>query len=139
MRVVLDTNILISTLLFKGQLGIIETLIKTGRITPCFIISTWQEFQNVLRYPKLDLALGSLGISPEQIIEAVAAKSLIFADPNNIPSVLKDFVDNFILAAGVVSQAACIITGDKLLLALKSFAGTQIISPRQFLNKLRYD
>ena len=54
MRVVLDTNVLISAFLFGGRLGRIVKLIEQGQIVPCFIISTFEELRKVLAYEKFE-------------------------------------------------------------------------------------
>ncbi|MEK7576218.1 MAG: putative toxin-antitoxin system toxin component, PIN family [Patescibacteria group bacterium] len=133
MRVVLDTNILISSLLFQKQLGRFETMIKQGVITPCFIMTTFKEFQNVLQYEKFQNAFHTADITAQQIIEALISKSLIFADPPKITHVVTDEPDNFILAAGLAAKVSYIITGDGLLLALNNFQNIPIVSPRLFL------
>ena len=54
-KVVLDTNVLMSALLFKGSLSKMVDLWKAGRIKPVFSRSTFQEFKRVLTYPKFAL------------------------------------------------------------------------------------
>jgi len=54
-RVVLDANILVSALLFKGELLKIVDLWKRGRITPVVSRETFHEFMRVLEYPKFSL------------------------------------------------------------------------------------
>jgi len=48
MRVVLDTNILVSAFLFEKQLGGLVKLIEQGQIVPCFIVATFNEFRKAL-------------------------------------------------------------------------------------------
>ncbi len=135
MRVVLDTNVLISALVYKKTLGKIGDLIEQGRITPCFTISTWREFENVLRYPKLQPKIKSLDTSAKEIAQALtASKVLVFADPERVPNEVSEVGDNNILAAGIRSQASCTVTGDAELLALKQFRNIPIIAPQKFLS-----
>ena len=75
MRVVFDTNVLISALIFRKHLGGIETMIKHGDSTPCFIPATFQEFQNVLEYQKLHAFMQASNVTPKQIIVAVTKKN----------------------------------------------------------------
>lgn len=49
-KLVLDTNVLISVLLFGKKLGFIMHLIEDETITPCFTKSTFFELVTVLRY-----------------------------------------------------------------------------------------
>lgn len=136
MRVVFDTNVLISALIFRKHLEKIETMIIHGDSTPCFIPATFQEFQNVLEYSKLHPFMQASNVTPKQIIVAVTKKSLFFADPIRIPQAVTDTSDNYILAAATTSRAEYIVTGDKLLLSLKEFVGIPIVTPRTFLAKI---
>jgi len=136
MRVVFDTNVLISALVFRKHLEKIETVIKQGDSTPCFISATFQEFQNVLEYSKLHAFMQASNLTPKKIIVAVSKKSLFFADPVIIPQAIADTSDNYILAAAIASRAQYIVTGDKLLLSLKEFVGIPIVTPKTFLAKI---
>src|SRR4030042_893011 len=55
-RVVLDTNVLISALLFKGELSRIVGLWQKGKIIPVISKETFDELRTVLEYPKFSLS-----------------------------------------------------------------------------------
>jgi uncharacterized protein len=55
LRVVLDTNVLLSALLLRGTTGRMVGLWKRGAITALFSRETFQEFSAALRYPKFAL------------------------------------------------------------------------------------
>lgn len=136
MRVVLDTNVLISAFLFEKRLGKIVKLIERGTITPCFIMYTFQEFQNVLGYEKFKPLLKAAHTITDEIVESIQGKSLILDNPENIPSATSDIPDNYILAAAQLAEAAYIVTGDKQLLALHEFKNIPIVSPQKFIKQL---
>ncbi|MCG2723103.1 MAG: putative toxin-antitoxin system toxin component, PIN family, partial [Thermodesulfovibrionales bacterium] len=54
-RVVLDTNILVSSLIFRGMVSKIVDLWETGKIIPVISRETFDEFTKVLSYPKFSL------------------------------------------------------------------------------------
>lgn len=54
-RVVLDTNVLVSALLFGGVLNRLVAKWKTGDVVPVFSQATFDEFRRVLAYPRFDL------------------------------------------------------------------------------------
>ncbi len=54
--VVLDTNVLISALLFKGELSKFVGLWQKGKIVPTISKETFQELRNALEYPKFSLS-----------------------------------------------------------------------------------
>lgn len=137
MQVVLDTNVLISALVFRKRLGKIGDLIEQGIITPCFVVSTWTEFENVMDYEKLRPHIAALRTTAEEIIESVRSESYLLADPLNIPDIVRDSGDNNILAAVGATKALCIVTGDAELLELKYYQDTPIVSPQEFLQKFK--
>lgn len=134
MVVVLDTNVLISALVYKKRLGKIGDWIEQGRITPCFIALTWAEFENVLHYPKLQRQIAALPSTPEEIAQSISPQSQMLTDPVEIPNIVRHPGDNNILAAAVAAKAMCIVTGDAELLNLKTYKDIPIMHPVDFLN-----
>lgn len=138
MRVVLDANVLISAFLFEKRLGNIVKLIEQGEIIPCFVVYTFQEFQNVLAYDKFKPLLKASEIKTEEIVRDIQNQGIILDDPKIVPDATSDAPDNYVLAAAKLSDAEFIVTGDKLLLSLKNFESTPIITSQEFLQKFRY-
>lgn len=134
MRVVLDTNVLVSALLFRGRLGSISDAIQDGSFTPCFTASTFRELEHVLQYPRFEKQFKKEGIQIADVIRVVAAHSLIFPDPDVVPRIVKDIPDNFVLATAMIANARYIVTGDMGLLRLKEYNGIPIVAPAQYLH-----
>jgi len=55
-RVVLDTNVIVSALLFKGALSRLVELWRKGKIIPVISKETFAELTTVLHYPKFSLS-----------------------------------------------------------------------------------
>jgi putative PIN family toxin of toxin-antitoxin system len=55
LRVILDTNVLVSALLFRGDLSVLVSLWKDGAFISFFSKETFAEFRSVLAYPKFKL------------------------------------------------------------------------------------
>lgn len=72
-------------------------------------------------------------ITAEEITEQLHGNSLILDNPKVIPTATSDTPDNYVLAAAQAAGAEFIVTGDKLLLALKRYENIPIISPQRFL------
>jgi len=126
MKVVVDTNVLISALLFKGVSG---RVFDYCMVEEEVILSRWilDEFQNkLLNKFKLDLP------DINEIIDTIEQKSNIIQPENEIPTICRDEDDNNILQLAEYVEADYIITGDKDLLILEQFKGTLIISPGEF-------
>lgn len=136
MRVVLDTNVLISAFLFDKHVGKVLKLVDDGIITPCFVAYTFREVTNVLSYPKFASVLKSGHTTAGAIAEAMQIKSIILPDPKIIPNATPDTPDNYVLATAQLAQVEYIVTGDKLMLSLKEFVGIPIVTPKTFLARI---
>jgi putative PIN family toxin of toxin-antitoxin system len=129
-RVVLDTNAVISALLFNGVSSKLVSLWQNGLITPLLSREILDEYLRVLSYPKFQL-------SDEEIKELIQQEILPFAEvvkpKRRWRVVRRDPSDNKFLECAVAGRASVIISGDKDLLSLGSFRQIRIQSPAQFL------
>jgi putative PIN family toxin of toxin-antitoxin system len=122
-RVVLDTNCIVSALLFsKGSLSWLRDAWMRQRFIPLVSQDTANELIRVLNYPKFQLDKN------EQ--EIILADFLPYAEvvhikivPENLPK-LQDPGDLIFLELAVYGKADALISGDAHLLAVKSQLGT---------------
>ena len=131
-RVVLDTNVLISAILFGGKPR--QILAKTIRreIQLCLSEPILEELKGVLRRPKFDY-------SPEAV--RVILTELIgisdFVNPSKTLRVVsEDAEDNKILECAVEAGANYIITGDAHLLKLGGYRDIKILNAGAFLEEI---
>ena len=133
LKVVLDTNVLVSALLFKDELS--KLLFPLKKFILLFSEETLNEFIKVLHYPKFSLTedeieyLLQFEILPYSKIVEVTFKF----DKETCPD--KD--DLKFLELAVSAKANYIITGDKDLLNLKEINKIKILSPKEFLSLLK--
>ena len=129
MRVLLDTNVLVSAILFGGvSRSILERGI-TGEIDLVTSPSLTDEFEGVV---------GEKFPLPPEIARAVRSELELLADvvrPKTVPPVLHD-PDDEVLATATTGQAEVIVTGDRRLLGLGSHRNIRIVTPRDFLTFL---
>jgi uncharacterized protein len=129
-RVVLDTNVLISALLFTGELSKIVDLWQEGKVVPLISRETFEELRAVLAYPKFSLAPDEIqGIIEDEILpyfEVVEVKE-------NVRGVCRDPADGKFLACALAGSAHFVASGDKDLTELKSYRTIRIIKPSEFL------
>lgn len=129
MKVVFDTNILVSALVFPGGRG--EAALR--RIVE-------EQDQLVISKPIVDELLGILARKFARDAEELAHVAVflsglgILVKPRRRLRVVKDDPDNRILECAVAGRARAIITGDRALLALGEYKGVRIISLREYLN-----
>ena len=129
MKVVFDTNILVSALVFPGGQG--EDALQ--RILQ-------ERDQLFLSKPILDELLGVLARKfardPEELsrVAVFLTEVATMVKPASRLRVLKDAADNRILECAVAAGAESIVTGDRALLALGQHAATRILSLREYLD-----
>jgi len=129
LRVVLDTNILISAFVFPG--GTPETLFRAvleGRIGLITSPALLAEFGRVLG--------AKFGWDPERAREAVAlvARSAAIVRPTNTLHVVHDDPDDDrVLEAAMAGEAEAIVSGDRHLLRIRSWEGIEILRPAALL------
>ncbi len=130
MKVVFDTNILVSALVFPGGQG--EAALR--RIVE-------EQDQLVISKPVLDQLLGVLGRKFARDAEELAHAAVYLSElgvlvkPRQKLRAVKDEPDNRILECAIAGHADAIVTGDKALLALHEFRGVRIISLREYMDE----
>lgn len=131
LRVVLDTNALISALLFGGRSGLLRDLWKSGRIIPLVSKETFAEFRKVLSYPKFKLSQREIrSILNEEILPFVEAVESV----EQVTGVCRDPHDDMFLAAAAGGGAEYLVSGDQDLLVLENFGKTRIVTVTEFLS-----
>ena len=129
MTIVIDTNVIISALLFGGNpQRVLEMVLKqTVRMATSKVML--DEIAGVLqgrkfRYPP-EVALG--------IVRELESISDLVVPLRRIEAIRADPCDNMVLECAVTAGADCIVTGDAHLLELKEFETIRIVTPAQFL------
>lgn len=126
-KVVLDTNILISAIAFGGKPRQILKLVLDKDIQAISSVVLLAEFEDIVfkKFPPL--------ANQFKKIEKQIRKNFKIVKPKKNLHILKDEPDNRVLEAGWEGKCEFIITGDKELLALKAFKNLKIITADQFL------
>lgn len=139
MRVLLDTNLLVSGFLSQG--GLPRQLLdaaRAGRFELCTSEHLLSELQRVLGYPKLADRLTRAQTSAEFIVTQLRALAVVAHTTAEVPRVIDtDPDDDYVLAAGLVSRADLIVSGDaRDVLPLVSYQGIPIVTARQAWERL---
>lgn len=130
MRVFLDTNVLASA---AATRGLCADVLRE-------VLASHELFLSGQVLSELARALRSkFGIGQDLINDFIRLlqQDSVPAEPSDVPRVgLRDKDDLRILGAAVAAGAEVLVTGDKELLALGHFEELEILSPRQFWEKL---
>lgn len=134
MRVVLDTNLLLSSIISRGGAPDLVYRAWEGGLFD-LLTSEWQleELHRASRYPKLRKY-----INPEEADAMVGGIRLGALVLDELPEVdlAPDPDDNPLLAIALSGQADYLVTGDKGALGLRTVGNTPIVTPRQFLERV---
>ena len=129
-RVVLDTNVVISALLFKGELSRIAELWQKGNIVPIFSKETFVELRTVLEYPKFSLSR----VDIKSLIEHEILPFFEVVDvTKHVKGACRDPEDDKFISCALSANADCIVTGDKDLFDLKRYESVRIIHASDFI------
>lgn len=132
MRLVLDTNILVSALLASTSLPAhLVALWREGRFDLLTSAEQIDELMSVTRYPKIRARL-----APALAGRLVNQVRDLAVELKNLPTVTActDPYDNYLLAMAVAGAADFLVTGDKRdLLSMQHYEGIRIVTVRDFL------
>ena len=133
-RVVLDTNVLVSaTLVSNGIEFRLVKLWQQGAFDRVFSPAALAEFIRVLSYPKFLKRRWMTRAEIEALAQSFAEQS-VFVSGEVQACRSRDPDDNKFLAAAAEARAQFLITGDRDLLVLQSEGETKILTPRVFLD-----
>lgn len=135
MRIVIDTNIWISGLLWRGAPWELLCLAEADRVTLCATPSILAELAQVLSYERLQLRLGQLGLTPAEVVGYAMNLASVFEVPEGDAIVLADPDDDVFLRCAQAAEASYVVSGDRHLLDLGTYAGIPILTVRDFLTQ----
>lgn len=136
MRVVADTNTVISGLLWRDAPREVLDAAAAGRIQFFTSVALLAELDEVLRRPKFSQRLELANVSLQSLIADYAALCT-FVKPTAIaPTILADPDDDDVLACAIAANAEVIVSGDSHLLTLQQYNQTRILTASALLSQL---
>lgn len=132
MKVVVDTNVAISGLLWHGPPNQILKWARDGILRIIGCERTVSELNKVIRYKKFANRLSSLKTEPAEVFAYFMNQVFFVPTPESVPELIRDDpFDNIFLAVASANNAGLIISGDSHLLSLKEYNGIQIVIPSE--------
>lgn len=138
MRVVLDTNTLVSGVISPG--GPPRRLLDAARgqiFEPCTSAILLAELLDVLSRQKLAARLAQVGLTPQGIVAEIRRLAHMVV-PQDVPRVIEaDPDDDHVLACALAARADLIVSGDKHLHSLGGhYQGIPIVTPADGLQRI---
>jgi uncharacterized protein len=137
LRVVLDTNTVVSALLFKGETSRLAKAWQERRFIPLASPACTAEYLRVLRYPKFRL-------SEERYLQLIHQALLpylvaVSGHKGRLSHPCSDPDDDIFLRAALGGKADHLVTGDAKLLELKGLYPFEILTAKEFSGAIRSD
>lgn len=133
LRIILDTNVFVSALLFRGEVAKLVKGWQEGKIIPVVTKETYEELVSVLKYPKFRLSPNEIqAVIHEEVIPYIEVIEVIHC----VKGICPDSEDDKFLSCAVSGKIAYLVTGDKGLLSLGRYRGTRMIGVREFIDKM---
>lgn len=131
-RVVLDTNVLLSALLFEqGQLSWLRRRWLARQVVPVICKATADELIRVLAYPKFKLTASEITALLDELLPC--CETWTGAVPANATLEVRDPADQIVLDLAVAAGVTALISGDRDLLTLqRQLTSPIILSPAEF-------
>jgi uncharacterized protein len=132
-RVVLDTNTVISALLFSGIASRLVAASQSGAFRPLLSKEILDEYVRVLAYPKFELTAAEIrALVEEEILPSVDTIRV----RKRLRPPVSDRDDHKFLECAVAGRATCLVTGDRQLRTLGTYRGVTILNAAEFLSTL---
>ena len=132
-RVVIDTNVLISAAFWPGKPHRLLDLVRHRDVHCVTSDPLLAEFFRILTDPQK--AFGLAACEAEEIVAEVRALATVVSPATSV-KLCRDPDDDQVLECAVEGKVAYVVTGDKDLLDLGQFAGIPILSVAEFLDAL---
>jgi uncharacterized protein len=130
MKLVIDTNVLVSGLLTPyGSCAEILSLFTNGKLLLCFDSRILTEYYEVLNRPKFDFDKDKISAILKEI-ELCGELTIGIPLKDSLP----DPDDNMFLEVALAGKVECIVTGNSIHFPPDSCFGIPIFSPSAFIN-----
>lgn len=131
MRIVLDTNVLISGIYFSGHPSTILQAWRSQKVQLVLSVEILEEYLKVAER----LANRHTGIEYESIIGLIVQNSELVQAPSLPEPISEDPDDDKFFACALASNTKTIVSGDSDLLEVSGYCGIQVLSPKAFVVK----
>lgn len=131
MRLVLDTNVLVSAFLWKGIPGRLIELAGENEIEIYTSRALLDELNEVLQRKKLAKPVQATGFTAADLVKHYQRLAFRVTTRQLTQRISRDADDDQILACALAAKADLIVTGDKDLLILDTFRNIPIVTAAQ--------
>jgi putative PIN family toxin of toxin-antitoxin system len=131
MKVVLDTNVLISGIFFHGPPYQILKAWQEKKLTIVITQDILSEYQRVSN----ELSKEFPSIQINQLLDLITTHAEVVHTKGIKIQICKDPDDNKFVECALASKSRIIVSGDRHLLEISGYKGITVISPRNFVDE----
>ena len=136
MRAVVDTNVLVSGLLWYGAPHAVMERLRSGTLALVSSPALMAEFADVIGRANFDAVLARSNTSRERLLAEVRQLAEIVEPPPLPAPVCRDPDDDKVLALAIAAQIDLVVSGDHDLLSLGSYAGIPIVDAAEAIKRI---
>ena len=137
MRIVADTNVIVSGLLWSGNERLLLDAARDGIVELFVTDKMLSDLDIVLNRPKFDTRLRFKNISRNYLMSEYSILATMIEPTELIEGVSRDPDDDEILSCAFSAGCDVIVTGDLDLLVLEKYRGVKIIRTGELLEELK--
>ncbi|MGB7985231.1 MAG: putative toxin-antitoxin system toxin component, PIN family [Terracidiphilus sp.] len=137
MRLVLDTNTVVSALLWEGAPRRLLKAVAVARLQLFTSDALLEELADVLSRRKFKKRIASLDFSPSELFDTYT-KQVEIVQPIPVSRLAPDLDDDVVIGTAIAAKADFIVTGDKPLLSVEAFEGGRIVSVGEALEAIAH-
>ena len=135
MRLVLDTNVVASAMLWGGSPKLLLQARREKRVELYTSTPMLAELTDILARPKFEKKIAASMLTVDQLVDRYAALVQVVR-PTSIPRIAPDPDDDVVIGTALAAKADLLVTGDRLLLSVMEYQGVRIVSVAEALQTL---
>lgn len=132
MRLVLDTNVVASAMLWGGTPRLLLQAGREHRVELFTSAPLLAELTDILGRRKFHGKIAGSGLTVDQLVDRYAALAALVR-PSDTPRIAPDPDDDVVIGTALAAKAEMIVTGDKPLLSISQYLGVRILSVSEML------
>ena len=136
LKIVLDTNTLISAFFWQGNEFELFQNIEQGKAELYISQEILEELKEVLNRDKFKSVISKTNQTPNEIIQKIISVSNVVMGEKLGIKACRDDKDNKFLECAILAKADYIVSGDEDLIALKKYENIKIVKSLEVMNKI---
>jgi len=129
---VIDTNVLISGMLWRGMPFRLLRRVEEGNLTIYTSLDIMTEVYRVLNYPKFQQYIDNQQTSSGELFAKIESLCTIIHVEPFVKGVCSDVDDDKFISCALAADVEFLVSGDKHLLDLKQYQSVRILTAREF-------